>query len=414
MLKTSPLLQHPSVQTLLDIWLNRYQILTPDNSVPIDAAYLINTASPQGRHRTVSLLKKRLHLCCERATLQTNALLSGFESVDKHLHLADTRQLALALQSIFNTLFEIYQQQPSLPIHSDDYNLPPSAHPPSTQQHILPTATLKQLITALEPPLLELQNQHLACRATHTIGFLSTQFHFAAQILTERMSQPEQILLLPYFRFVEEQVCIPWQRVCAAAAQHPFASPTFEIIRTLLTQSQRIAQTTYQHSLTHHVHHHLSRRGRLDTPAVAASFLRDLNMFQAYFYLSVLEGDTNCLEAELLPLCRMVFPAISVNWSLVEDTVNTLVDQCLQQLTPHYQSWLLPHANLMKATFTKTRSDLHPTQPPPNSLPLAQLPTAYQNLTTETTVASSTQRNKSRPAWLTPFTADVYPNLYNL
>jgi hypothetical protein len=87
--------------------------------------------------------------------------------------------------------------------------------------------------------------------------------------------------------------------------------------------SQDIAQSVYNRALQTYSHHR-SRRGSLSDPDITASTLRDLNMFQAYLWLCILEGNMSAIEQELLPLCVAVFLSIGVKWELVEAMLQSL------------------------------------------------------------------------------------------
>ncbi len=53
------------------------------------------------------------------------------------------------------------------------------------------------------------------------------------------------MLLCPYFKFVEEQVAIPWQRVCAAAAKHEQGSEALTLVAQMLPMASEISSTVY-------------------------------------------------------------------------------------------------------------------------------------------------------------------------
>ncbi|MEO1399867.1 MAG: hypothetical protein AAFV72_01275 [Cyanobacteria bacterium J06635_1] len=351
MLETAPLIHQPSVQVILEIWTNRYRSVLPSEMAHVDSESLAKAASTEGRKRTATALRKRLVVACERAALQTSSLFSKLESLNNHVNLGDARRVAKVLANVYGGLLDVYEQQQSSPIALGYLGMNGKSHQEWVRANMIQPSSIEQLINALEPLLLEFQKQNLDCRDNRTVGFMSTQFHLGTQILLERLSPAEQGLLLPYLRFVEEQVCIPWQRVCAAAAKHSGGSPLFEAALTLLPLSQEISEVVYQKAVSAYPKH-LSRRGYLDNPAIAASSLRDHTMFQAYFWLSVLESSPRIIEEELLPLCTMVYPSLSVDWELVEYGINTLLDEILDRLSLEHQSRVQPYAVLMKSIFT--------------------------------------------------------------
>jgi hypothetical protein len=176
------------------------------------------------------------------------------------------------------------------------------------------------------------------------------------QILN-RLTLPEQVLLSPYFKFIEEQVCIPWQRVCAAAAQHPADSPTLALVEQLLPQTEEIALTVYHRSVEQYPHYR-SYRGNLGESGVAASTLRDLNMFQGYLWLCVLEKSLDAVEQELLPLCQMVFPSVEVKGEFVESILQLLFETILTRVDSEQKFWVKSYTLAIQQIFTNFEANL--------------------------------------------------------
>jgi hypothetical protein len=210
---------------------------------------------------------------------------------------------------------------------------------------------VKQLTTTLEPVLLQLQEQHLLAPDRRTLGFMSTQFHLTSKLVLDRLTLPEQLLLSPYFKFVEEQVCIPWQRVCTAAANHELDSPILAIVEQLLPASREIALKVYYRAVQLYPNHR-SRRGGLSQAAVRTSSIRDIEMFQGYLWLCALEGNMTVVEQELLPLCIMVFPSIDVSWELVEQLLPLLIAEIQVRVKPEQIQLLLPYTQAMQQLFS--------------------------------------------------------------
>lgn len=215
----------------------------------------------------------------------------------------------------------------------------------------LSLAEVKQLAMEIEPLLLKFQEQHLTSEDRRTVGFMSTQFHLSAKLVLDRLTLPEQLLLSPYFKFVEEQVCIPWQRVCSAAAQHNLDSPILVLAQQLLPLSLVIAKKVYNRAV-HMNPKHRSLRGGLTNPGVRASSIRDIEMFQAYLWLCALEGNMSAVEQELLPLCMMVFPSIEVSWELVEQLLPSLVTEIEERVSSEQMQLLMPYTQAMEQMFS--------------------------------------------------------------
>lgn len=118
--------------------------------------------------------------------------------------------------------------------------------------------------------------------------------------------------------------------------------------------SREIAQTVYQR-LVQLLPNHRSRRGRLDSPGITHSCLRDLEMFQAYLWLCVLEGSTAPVEEELVDLCVMVMTGVDVKWEMTELWNQVLADELLARVTPSQQNILLPYTQGLQYAFLKER-----------------------------------------------------------
>lgn len=352
MLKPVRIADTASANRLIKLWAARY---LPDLSIlparkgefPVEA--LVRSASLAGRTQTVERTKRLLRLNCEIAGLETKSL---FAYIPNIVNLAEARHLAHQVEQVYEAVLDIYLQQPP-PSHYLQFidassNLFSKLALPSL---LLPTIT--NLAETLELILLEMQEQHLRARDRRTIGFITTQFHFSTREVLKQLTPCEQVLLTPYLKFVEEQVCIPWQRLCAAALDVVPGSPPFLLVEHMLPLSQKIAETVYEQALTTH-HDATSRRGALGEPDIAASTIRDLNMFQGYLWLCVLENRMAAIEKELLPLCQVVFPSIGVSWELVESVLQLLVDEIQAHLKPDERTLLLPYTRAMQSIFAQT------------------------------------------------------------
>jgi hypothetical protein len=341
----TPYRDSASVKILTNLWASRY---TTDLSMFASetgqeaVAYLVKTSSPAGRNQTVEQLKRVLQINCERAGIQTNTLFSYIPNV---VNLSDAQRIATAATRLYRQVLEFYEQQSPSPA---SFVLMPS----------LGIQAIAQLLEELEPSLQELRLQHFAAKDPRAIGFLSTQFHFTTQFLLSRLTPTEQLLLSPYFRFVEEQVCIPWKRVCQAATGYTLQSPSLSLVRQLLPQSRDIAVAVFQRADRLNPGYQ-SRRGALSDLGIMASSIRDMQMFQSYLWLSILEGSTASIEEELVPLCVMVYPTVGVTWELAQQGVQLLLEEIQARIQPEHVEILLPYVQAMQFSFAElSRQDI--------------------------------------------------------
>ncbi|MFP4101461.1 hypothetical protein [Coleofasciculus sp.] len=355
MLVTTPLDKSITVKRLLKLWAARYVpdlstlSLTTNKCTTIE---LMEAASRQGREKTATKLSRLIEIHCKCAGIRTSILFSYIPNV---VNLTESQGIATSSAQVYEKVLSVYRKQSPTPSlmealsEADTVDISTDLYKISVMPK-LELPEVSSLVTILTPELMQFQSQHLSANNQNTLGFMSTQFHLSSKVLLNRLSLPEQLLLSPYFKFVEEQVCIPWQRVCTAAAQHSLNSPVLALIEQLIPKSQEIATRVYRHALERYPNYR-SRRGKLDHPEVKASSIRDVEMFQAYLWVCVLEQSMAAMEKELYPLCEMVYPSVNVSWELVESMVGLLVDKILIRLDSEQQSIVQPYTTAMQKLF---------------------------------------------------------------
>ena len=353
MLKTTNLPKTPSVNRLVKLWAQRYTPdLSPLASKPDKAsAYgaLSIAASPEGRAATAIKLNQRLiEIKCQMAAIETNCL---YGYVPKIVDFSDAKLLAPYAFEIYQKLIDIYQQSSDTISPYTLTSLIAAANSNKTS----PTSwgmPVEKLAKELEPLLIAFQGQHIALRDWRTLGFITTLLNFSNKLMPDKLTLPEQILIKPYFRFVEEQVALPWQRICAAAARHQLDSSALILVEQMIPQSLEIAHAVY-YKLVQLLPNHRSRRGGLDDPGIKHSCLRDLQMFQGYLWLCLLEDTMNPIEHELVDLCVMVMTGVKVKWEMTELWNKLLIEEIISRITLGQKSILQPYTSAMEKAFIK-------------------------------------------------------------
>lgn len=349
MFKPAKVSNTASANRLVRLWAARY---CPDVSVLPAQQGLLNTISlikataREGRTETVAKARRLLQINCALASLETKMLSARILSAASF---TEANSLAIQIEQIYSQMLEIYQRQPPLH-HALGFMEVTSA---SFRQFInlkLSISSIQDLAIELEPALLQFQQEHVESRDPHMLGFISAQFHFGTRKILKHLTIYEQVLLEPYLTFVEEQVCMPWQRVCAAAGLFPPNSPSLTMIEQLLPISQDISINVYQ-QFVHLYPASRSRRGWMTVPEIRASVLRDLNMFQAYLWLCVLEGEMTAIEQELLPLCLAVLPRLDISWQWVMNMVQLLVREIHTRVNVGHQDLLRPYTRALAEAF---------------------------------------------------------------
>lgn len=348
MLVSAQLSQVPTVDRLVSIWADRY---LPNLSVlsigddPLIRSELRDAASPSGRARTAAKLHQRLvEQNCRLAAVRTKDLYAHLSNV---LDLEEARRLAHFASLIYLKVLEVYQAAPSITKVSQE-DLWATFGNSSLSAWGIPR--IDKLANTLEPLLLQFQKQHEISKDWRTLGFITTQINYSNALLLEQLTPVEQTLIYCYFKFIEEQVALPWQRICAAAAKHDLASPTFILVKSMLPISSEIAITVYDR-LFKSFPHHYSRRGRLNNPAIKHSCLRDLEMFQAYLWLCVLQGSLAVVEQELVALCIMVLESVGVPWEMTARGNELLMEEVLNRLDSDQKVLVQPYADGMIEAF---------------------------------------------------------------
>lgn len=350
MLRTSPTVTSPAVQDLLNLWSQRFTLDLSSLSLENNSfySYLMQTDSPEGRALTVAKLKDNvLNVNCQMAWIQTKSLYGYIPNV---LNLNEARLITQFAFRVYRKLLEIYQQQ----------SLEKKLLPLKVKENFIPMLgipAIEELAYALEPILMVFQEQHLLSRDWRALGFMTTQLNFSNKLILKKLTLAEKVLLTPYLKFVEEQIAMPWQRVCAAAAKHKLDSPMLTLVQQMLPVSGDIAQSVYN-KLLELLPNHRTLRGELSDLEVTHSCLRDLNMFQAYIWLCLLEESLLPLEKELLPLCEMVVQGVEILWEMTEKWCQLLADEMMIRVNPEQQHLLQPYTQAMQQIFFEARHRL--------------------------------------------------------
>jgi hypothetical protein len=342
----------------VQLWAKRY---APDLSMlrsqtsPLSVSDLCEATSSSGRAKTVAKLERLLYNNCEFARIWTNAL---FTYIPKIVNLEDARRVSPCVTQIYQKACSVYEKQsPSLssllarPVATTSDSATGAVDFSRTVHQEWTQPMLEQLIAALKPVLGNLREQLMLAPDGRSLGFMTTQFHFSSKLLLEKLTLAEQVLLAPYFKFVEEQVSIPWQRVCTAAAKYSPDTPPIKMVEQFLPITQEIASIVYRRVAQVYPDHR-SRRGDLREAGVMNSTIRDLEMFQIYLWLCFLEKDMAALEHTLIPLCVMIFPGIGVRWELARQTIRFLVHEVIDRLEPAQRTLLLPYTQALQEMFS--------------------------------------------------------------
>ncbi len=346
MLLSTPIVKTPSVERLLQLWKQRYA--TDLSSLSLFEEPSVNSfnaaVSPIGRALTTEKLKlNALNINTQMAWLLTKSL---YNYIPNLLDFSEARRITEVTFTVYSQILNIYQQQ-SL---TTDSSTEETSNKKILNSWEIPP--IEELASTLEPTLIAFQAEHTACQDWQALGFLTTQLKFTNKLIFKQLTPVEKILLCPYFKFVEEQVAIPWQRICAASHKQELDSPILILVGQVLHNSENITKRVYQ-QLVEGFPKYRSRSGWLTDPDIAHSTMRDLNMFQAYLCLCILEQSLRPLEQELLPLCEIVLEKVEVQWKILEQWIQILLHEIVRHVHQEYQAILLAYIQGMRQTFYK-------------------------------------------------------------
>ena len=336
--------QIQTVDHLIKIWTARYvpnvSTLALDNNRAIRDRLRL-TVSKQGRLKTANKLHKHLiEDQCSLAAVRARELYSYY---DPSIY-EETANLAKFTSRIYLKLMEVYQESTSMVISSE-----------ATSDLSLETwgiPNIEELALELGLLLLELKERYRSAKSWQSVGFLSTQITLSNELILEQLEPTEQVFINCYLKFLEEQVSLPWQRVCAATAKCTLAAQAFSIVERMLPLTTEISTIVYER-WSKSFQSYSSRRGSINHPGVKHSLIRDLDMFQAYLWLCFLEKNTAFIDQELSAICSIVLNALKISWEMIIEGVFLLTDEITQRLEPEQQELVKPYIRAMIRTFSK-------------------------------------------------------------
>ncbi len=315
----------------------------------------MKAALPEARSLTASkLLNNVIHRTKNQAQIQVKYL---YEYIPNIIDSQLGERINQAAGQVYEKVLEMYQQQSGLIVTSIPRQITTENVYNQVSISLSAIPNIEELANDLEPLLLKYQDQHVTANDWRVVGFLTTLFNFSNKLLINQLTAVEKVLLCPYFKFVEEEVALPWRRICAAAAKHELDSPALTLVEQMLPMAHEISSTVYC-QLLQLFPDHRSLRGGLSNPDIAHSCLRDLDMFQAYLWLSVLEESIRPMEQELVPLCVMVMPSVGVKWEMIDKWKQLLIDQIESYVQPEKRHLLLNYTQGMEEAFFEARKRL--------------------------------------------------------
>jgi Phycobilisome protein len=185
------------------------------------------------------------------------------------------------------------------------------------------------------------------------IGFVSMQFHYCGQqLISEPLPEWQRMSLREYFKVIDDHLYMPLQRTYNAAGNHDPNSPPLKAVRRLLPVSSDIARKVVARVMKLYPNYH-SYSGSLNHPDVQLSGLRDVEMFQTYLWVCMLEGNISAIRDELFPLCLILYPSLKVSWELVQQMIYLIGCEIQSRLRLQKADYYDPYYQAMTVMFSQ-------------------------------------------------------------
>lgn len=183
------------------------------------------------------------------------------------------------------------------------------------------------------------------------LGFVSMQLYNTREYLLEPLPQAEKFHISEYFKVIDDLLYMPLQRAYDAAANYDYENPKLAVVQKLLPISSEIAYTVCQKVRnlypSYQCHH-----GSLTDTNVYISSIRDVEMFQIYLWVCVLENNIEAIQQELFPLCVMLYPILKVRWKLVREMIHCLGEEIRFYLGKEEEALFLPYFETLTEMFS--------------------------------------------------------------
>jgi hypothetical protein len=183
------------------------------------------------------------------------------------------------------------------------------------------------------------------------IGFVAMQYHYTGIQLMDLLPDGEQQNFGNYVKILDDHLYMPLQRAYQAAGNHSSDSMALQSVRLLMPLMSQIAERVVDR-VNQLYPRYRCHSGLLNTPQIRISSIRDVEMFQVYMWVCLLEGNLHALETELFPLCVMIYPKLNVNWGLVSTMTHLLRKEIAACLSPEQAQYCEPFYEILRRMFS--------------------------------------------------------------
>ncbi|NEO31488.1 MAG: hypothetical protein F6K36_13845 [Symploca sp. SIO3C6] len=312
--------------SLAALWARKYYlaVTTKDEESELNNTDKFkDVSSPANRKLTAEKLMYNLNLASAQAWSLTEKLLS--KDIQRHginLDLIHPLEIAADTRYLFQTVLDAYARQET----------------PQRLSVIVGKdfGRVRQKYTSID---------------RRAIGFVSMQFHYTGQKLLEWLLPREQLLWTSYLKVMDDHMYMPLQAAYEAAGNHSYNSPALIAVRQLLPLSSQIAYSVCK-QVRQSFPNYRTYSGPLSELKVRTSSIRDVEMFQVYLCLCVLDQEISSVQRELFPLCVLLYPRLQVSWRLVQEMLRVMGWEMHQCLLPENMATFLPYLRTLTEMFS--------------------------------------------------------------
>lgn len=347
MISASILRNIPHIQPIISNLSQRYSL----NSASLMASGCFDSDADLRHHASAA----GRFQACDRLTpelIQEQCRLAAIRIQDlfikhKKIELCEIRQLEKLGIAIFSSLLRYYR-----------YEAPKTFFDPSQplqgQTYAIDIFYLADMLDGIVGDFWRSDNLG---NVWQVFGFITTEISISGAQLSQALSAKEQAIIAPYFRFMEEHIVLPWQKLCAAAAAHGPASQELCLVERIIPKLPEISESAHQRWSQLHPAYH-GRRGSFLNAAVRHSSVRDFTMVQVFLWRCFLEGSLCSIEEELLLFARTIYRRIGIPWEMTTSGMHILVHEIFKCLDHAERQKFLPYCQRMMKLFPSAQQNL--------------------------------------------------------
>jgi hypothetical protein len=183
------------------------------------------------------------------------------------------------------------------------------------------------------------------------IGFVAMQYHYTGVQLMEMLPGNEQKVFSSYVKILDDHLYMPLHRAYQAAALLPPDSLGLQSVQVLMPMMSDIAERIAERVIQLYPRYRCYS-GLLSNPTVRTSSVRDVEMFQVYMWVCLLEQNLKALEKELFPLCVMIYPTLNISWELIRLMANLLRKEVRSYLSEEQALHCEPYYEILTRIFS--------------------------------------------------------------